>query len=495
MTGGLGELIDITNKATIPSNLYDLLWNSSQMNSMIGGSIHLPERSAGRPEVRRSNGLYMGHAYSVTALSVVPWKGRNVRLLRLRNPWGRKEWTGPWSDVSDEIRNLPMELKKKLNIVIEEDGEFWISYDDFLANFDEVQLCHLQPDTVALELANKFHKRNWSVTVYHDAWIKGVTAGGCGNRPYQRQYWSNPQFQVQLKDVDERDNKNTCTMIVTLMEKEKDNRSNIAIGFDIYQVRNPQSRPLNGDQYDQSQLVHRERSGKYQYYRELVHRYELPPGVYIIIPSTFHPNEEAEFLLRLFTEKEIDSTVIDDVGSPVAANTARDRISEMFSRYAGEDGKMDYKELQKFLTEATRDDLKEPITFNLEACRSLVTMLDNNSSGYLDEDEAKKVLREVKTYVTVFRKFDKDKSNAIDTLELGTMLNKLGFPVSRLVLTSIVRRYGGRQRTISLEDFVIVICKLITMFNVFKDQHEKTGGPDDVAQFTRNEFLQYTMYC
>ena len=28
-------------------------------------------------------------------------------------------------------------------------------------------------------------KNNWSVTVYHDSWIKGVTAGGCGNSPYR----------------------------------------------------------------------------------------------------------------------------------------------------------------------------------------------------------------------------------------------------------------------------------------------------------------------
>lgn len=28
-------------------------------------------------------------------------------------------------------------------------------------------------------------KRQWNVTVYHDQWIKGVTAGGCGNAPYQ----------------------------------------------------------------------------------------------------------------------------------------------------------------------------------------------------------------------------------------------------------------------------------------------------------------------
>ena len=40
-TGGLGERVELQNRAEIPHNLYDLLWKSSQMNSMIGGSIYV----------------------------------------------------------------------------------------------------------------------------------------------------------------------------------------------------------------------------------------------------------------------------------------------------------------------------------------------------------------------------------------------------------------------------------------------------------------------
>ncbi|EOD19233.1 hypothetical protein EMIHUDRAFT_369600 [Emiliania huxleyi CCMP1516] len=43
-------------------------------------------------------GLLRGHAYGLEEAREVA--GR--RLLRLRNPWGRGEWTGAWADGSGE---------------------------------------------------------------------------------------------------------------------------------------------------------------------------------------------------------------------------------------------------------------------------------------------------------------------------------------------------------------------------------------------------------
>jgi calpain-15 len=46
-----------------------------------------------------NRGLFDDHAYSL--LSVHQLDG-DIRLLKIRNPWGSNEWTGDWSDSSDK---------------------------------------------------------------------------------------------------------------------------------------------------------------------------------------------------------------------------------------------------------------------------------------------------------------------------------------------------------------------------------------------------------
>jgi calpain len=54
-------------------------------------------------EAMTSDGLVVGHAYSITKVKYfhvkTPRKEGKIPLIRLRNPWGNEvEWTGPWSD-------------------------------------------------------------------------------------------------------------------------------------------------------------------------------------------------------------------------------------------------------------------------------------------------------------------------------------------------------------------------------------------------------------
>ena len=46
-------------------------------------------------------GLVDGHAYSlISAKEITTLEGKTVRLCLIRNPWGKKEWQGAWSDKS-----------------------------------------------------------------------------------------------------------------------------------------------------------------------------------------------------------------------------------------------------------------------------------------------------------------------------------------------------------------------------------------------------------
>lgn len=51
-------------------------------------------------------GLLLNHAYSLLGVFEIDSKekkGEKIRLVLLRNPWGKKEWEGSWSNNSKEM--------------------------------------------------------------------------------------------------------------------------------------------------------------------------------------------------------------------------------------------------------------------------------------------------------------------------------------------------------------------------------------------------------
>lgn len=64
------------------------------------------------------------------------------KLINIRNLWGSFEWDGAWSRKSafwtPDIREI---LHPKLD---EDDGTFWMSFDDFVKHFSAVNVCKTQ---------------------------------------------------------------------------------------------------------------------------------------------------------------------------------------------------------------------------------------------------------------------------------------------------------------------------------------------------------------
>lgn len=63
-------------------------------------------------------------------------------------------------------------------MTFEKDGEFWMSFQDWVQKFDRLEVCLINPDTLPKE--DNCNKR-WEMSVFEGEWTRGVTAGGCRN--------------------------------------------------------------------------------------------------------------------------------------------------------------------------------------------------------------------------------------------------------------------------------------------------------------------------
>ncbi|KAL2079808.1 hypothetical protein ACEWY4_025552 [Coilia grayii] len=97
-------------------------------------------------------GLVKGHAYGVTAVRRIrlgPYLlgscGETNRLcmVRLRNPWGMADWTGAWSQGSQEWQQLRRKEREKMGLLVRDVGEFWMEFEDFCRYFTDMVVCRL----------------------------------------------------------------------------------------------------------------------------------------------------------------------------------------------------------------------------------------------------------------------------------------------------------------------------------------------------------------
>ncbi|XP_066591827.1 calpain-A isoform X2 [Prorops nasuta] len=380
-TGGVTEMYQMNET---PPNLFNVLLKAYERNSLLGCSI---EPDPNVVEAETPQGLIRGHAYSITRVKYVeihtPNSHGKIPLLRLRNPWGNEaEWNGPWSDQSPEWRFIPDHEKEELGLTFDIDGEFWMSFQDFTRYFTALEICNLNPDSLTDDDLSA-GKKKWEMSVFEGEWVRGVTAGGCRN--FLETFWHNPQYRITLEYPDEDDDK--CTVIAALMQKNRRAQKRmgadcLTIGFAIYHLEYPDRLPkpldMNFFKYNASVA----RSPAFINLREVTCRFKLPPGVYCIVPSTFDPNEEGEFLLRVFSEnknnmeendEEVGVGEMDDrVINPQGDNTNEDgdkvhdepepdrnteKVREFFRKLAGEDMEVDWMELKEILDYAMRKEL------------------------------------------------------------------------------------------------------------------------------------------
>ncbi|XP_061446378.1 calpain-5-like isoform X5 [Rhineura floridana] len=238
-TGGISEplTLDEGGFGTDPElqkQLFKQLKEAHSRSALISCSIRsLPGEG---PEAQLSSGLVRGHAYGITAVRTVHlrrhnlfelFKVKKLQLIRLRNPWGTMEWNGAWSDKSPEWQQVSQRNRQQMGVIIRDDGEFWMSFEDFCTHFTDVVICR-RMNTSRLSC-----QRSWVEGLQFGEWDpqKG-RAGGCLN--HRDTFLDNPQFFFEVSGAQD-------SVLISLQQQDTrqlrrsgSGGHNIPMGFELF---------------------------------------------------------------------------------------------------------------------------------------------------------------------------------------------------------------------------------------------------------------------
>ncbi|XP_038822867.1 calpain-1 catalytic subunit-like [Salvelinus namaycush] len=432
-TGGVHITVKLTDA---PPNLWDLLFRAAKSKSLIGCGTPQGETSA---NTVTPNGLVRGHAYTVTGVKQVMSQGMVVNLIRLFNPWGRGEWKGDWSDKSSMWQTVSPD-DRKMCLSVEEDGEFWMTMKHFCEHFADVDICY--------------------------------------------SFWTNPQYRVKIGGLSGNcsETQGDNNMLVSLMQKpDKRNRclvKSLHIGFSIFEFKG-QSGKFSASFFSNNVPV--AQSKNYLNAREVMEFFRLKPGEYLIVPSTFKPNETASFILSILSKAE---THIHENSND------QDMEDILFSPKTPKFEVVNAEQLQSCLNEnLIQGNTKKTQGFSLESCRSMVALMDTSITGKLNVAEFLRLWRKVTEYKDIFFRTDVDRSGMLSLSELRNAIMASGIRVGDDMLNLMALRYGGSSGNISLESFISLVLRMNCMANIFRQLND--GG---VISLQENEWMYISMY-
>ncbi|KAK2531965.1 Capn2 [Columba guinea] len=471
-TGGIAEWYEL-QKA--PPNLFRIIQKALQKGSLLGCSIDIT--SAAETEAVTSQKLVKGHAYSVTGAEEVNFRGTVQKLIRIRNPWGEVEWTGKWNDNCPNWSGVDPEVREQLTRR-HEDGEFWMAYNDFLRHYSRLEICNLTPDTLASDRYKK-----WSLMKLDGNWRRGATAGGCRN--YPKLVVISIIFLIC-----------ECHCMQTVgffpsffVSRKFSGQTNIHLSKNFFLTNKA-----------------RERSNTFINLREVLNRFKLPAGEYIIVPSTFEPNKNGDFCLRVFSEKNANSTVIDDEieadfeETDISEDDIEPNFKKLFAQLAGSVSSTAMRAQTAALTWAESNLWALPQTsawlstlprphavsallggcacaegqdiksdgFSIETCKIMVDLLDkNDGSGKLGLKEFHTLWTKIQKYQKVYREIDVDRSGTMNSYEMRRALEAAGFKLNCKLHQVIVARFADEDLIIDFDNFVRCLIRLETLFSEY----------------------------
>ncbi|NP_001308199.1 calpain-14 isoform 2 [Homo sapiens] len=465
-TGGVTMTI---NLAEAHGNLWDILIEATYNRTLIGCQTHSGEKIL-------ENGLVEGHAYTLTGIRKVTCKHRPEYLVKLRNPWGKVEWKGDWSDSSSKWELLSPK-EKILLLRKDNDGEFWMTLQDFKTHFVLLVICKLTPGLLSQEAAQK-----WTYTMREGRWEKRSTAGG-QRQLLQDTFWKNPQFLLSVWRPEEgRRSLRPCSVLVSLLQKPRHRcrkrKPLLAIGFYLYRMNkyHDDQRRLPPEFFQRNTPL--SQPDRFLKEKEVSQELCLEPGTYLIVPCILEAHQKSEFVLRVFSRKHIFYEIGSNSGVVFSKEIEdqNERQDEFFTKFFEKHPEINAVQLQNLLNQMTWSSLgsRQPF-FSLEACQGILALLDLNASGTMSIQEFRDLWKQLKLSQKVFHKQDRG-SGYLNWEQLHAAMREAGIMLSDDVCQLMLIRYGGPRLQMDFVSFIHLMLRVENMEDVFQNLTQDGKG-------------------
>jgi hypothetical protein len=225
----------------------------------------------------QDTGLVFGAVYTI--LRVVEIEGN--QLIQLRNPPGNHgEWQGDWGDNSS-LWNC--RLKALLNLVDdEEDGCFWMSFDDFCHSFRHLYVCrYFDPDL-------------WSEVKFVEHWRQslGTAQGLPSKHSPDCKLEENPQFAIAID--------RPTDVVITMSQTDNGLATGEPIEAALYLVETPKHLPKRSILVKELTMKNVVAwSGDPIDERQLSVFAALRPGTYTVLCAAYKSGDEGPFTLSI----------------------------------------------------------------------------------------------------------------------------------------------------------------------------------------------------
>lgn len=168
------------------------------------------------------------------------------------------------------------------------------------------------------------------------------------------------------------------------------------------------------------------------------------------------------------------------------------RFRQQFTQLAGPDMEVGASDLMNILNKvlSKHKELKTD-GFSLDTCRSIVSVMDSDTTGKLGFEEFKYLWNNIKKWQCVFKQYDRDHSGSIRSSQLHGAMQAAGFQLSEQLYLMIVRRYADEDGGMDFNNFISCLVRLDAMFRAFKALDRDRDG---LIRVSIREWLQLTMY-